>query len=179
MFCNGHVIFCSLGNSLQNFGLHPEQFAQNQNQYHQNTMCCHAQNAHGNRPNLLSSTIETQTGSSMKNIHIDDRAKVNYNQNCSWSGYYVQDGKKNRMNLANLRISSNGNISGAGGDVNGDFIIEGQLNQGNTFEFHKTYSAGWIVTYEGNMDGNTMKGLWSLPGQVQEDFEITMDDKVE
>jgi len=96
------------------------------------------------------------------------------NQKCYWKGYYVQNSEKNDMDFENLQISIQGNIIGSGDDANGFFTIEGQLNHDNTFMFNKNYSAGYTVIYEGTMDGIKMKGLWSLPDQDKEEFEIRM-----
>lgn len=92
----------------------------------------------------------------------------------SWKGWFVQGGQRHGMELPNLSIGFDGIISGNGSDPIGDFNITGVLNFDGTFSFDKQY-AEFSVIYEGNVEGLTLAGLWSLPDQPQEEFEISME----
>jgi hypothetical protein len=74
---------------------------------------------------------------------------VDDTQKAAWSGFYVQDGEQNVMDLENMQIGLNGEISGAGSDVVGDFTINGTLNADGSFNFDKAYD-GHTVSYKGN-----------------------------
>jgi len=94
-------------------------------------------------------------------------------QKVNWNGYYVQGGAQNEMFLENLQIDFEGGINGGGDDVCGAFSIVGSLNDDGTFTFEKAYSE-YSVMYNGLMEGTALRGMWSLAGQAEEEFEIKL-----
>merc|ERR1711862_1015790 len=89
-------------------------------------------------------------------------------------GSFVQGGNRYGMDFSNLHINFDGIISGNGSDGVGDFDIDGVLNFDGSFSFYKKYEE-FSVIYEGNVEGLALTGLWSLPDQPQEEFEISLE----
>jgi len=77
------------------------------------------------------------------------------------------------MTLDNMQIDFEGGINGGGEDVCGEFTISGNLKSDNTFNFEKAYDS-YSVQYNGKLEGMALRGNWSLPGQAEEEFEITL-----
>lgn len=83
----------------------------------------------------------------------------------AWAGSYEQDGVSNEMQFADFQIGvESPSISGSGNDTQGDFTIEGTLNDDATFTFIKTYSAtGLEIEYTGTLEPGRMSGNWTIP----------------
>merc|ERR1711988_81800 len=103
-------------------------------------------------------------------------------QKVAWKGFFIQGGEKHEMEIPNLLIGFDGIISGNGSDEVGNFIIDGVLNIDGSFSFYKKYfrkrsgqNEEFSVIYEGNVEGLSMNGLWSLPDQPQEEFQISLE----
>lgn len=93
-------------------------------------------------------------------------------QKASWTGFFMQDGVQNDMNLENMQIGLEGVISGAGSDAVGDFTISGNLDGESNFTFDKAY-AEHTVSYKGKLEGTRLAGQWSL-GDIEDEFEISL-----
>lgn len=91
-----------------------------------------------------------------------------------WTGYYLQDGIENEMNIDNLFISMNGQISGGGSDPVGDFNFSGQISPNGYFQFVKQYVGAHGVTYQGSVSAGCLSGKWMVNG-MSDDFSLNLD----
>ena len=79
-----------------------------------------------------------------------------------WHGHYSQGGSNHDMKLNSLRFK-NGKISGAGEDPNGQFVIDGHIQQNGQLEFTKQYIGKHAVHYKGQRNYKQIVGHWSIP----------------
>merc|ERR1712183_934156 len=72
-------------------------------------------------------------------------------------GWFDQGGDKYAMDFWDFRLSTNGDIRGAGSDAIGPFDLYGRLS-GNYFRFDKTYRGAHTVVYKGSKKGANLTG---------------------
>ena len=92
-----------------------------------------------------------------------------------WAGHYEQGGSKNNVSFKDMKLGTDGTITGSGSDPVGSFTINGKLN-GNNIEFNKAYAGAHTVKYSGTLNNGVIGGNWSLQGMTGK-FEIKMKTK--
>ena len=89
-----------------------------------------------------------------------------------WKGHYSQGGQNHEMLIDSLRFK-NGKISGAGEDPNGQFVIDGNIQNNGQLEFTKQYIGKHAVHYKGQRTYKQILGQWSIPEYGMHDsFEL-------
>jgi hypothetical protein len=104
--------------------------------------------------------------------------------NISWSGHYMDRGKKTQMHCDNFQISFDGSIFGHGEDIIGEFTIQGSADifsgsKEPKIRFDKQYKLAHPLTYSGvfkegkiigsyNYGSNNLNGEFELKPNSQE-----------
>ena len=91
-----------------------------------------------------------------------------------WSGYYVDNYIEEPFAIENLRISTTGEITGAGVDLEKSFDIKGAVNPQGGFQFIKQYEGAHAVSYKGTVSDGCLSGVWSCDGN-KGDFKLDLD----
>lgn len=91
-----------------------------------------------------------------------------------WTGYYVQYGVENEMIFDSMIVATNGTITGRGGDVTGEFQIQGSISSNGFFQFNKQYIGQHSVLYQGSVTNGCLSGTWSIDG-LKDEFVLNLD----
>ena len=121
-----------------------------------------------------------------KELKISGYVENNYEET-QWKGFYVQNGKAEAMEIPNLKIDEEGNITGSASDVAGESTFYGKMDTDEKnvdedllldIEFEKKYPE-WTIYYHGkiNLLRSKVKGHWGFQkGGKDATFELEMID---
>lgn len=90
-----------------------------------------------------------------------------------WTGYFLQELHPGRNKMDLHLTFRQGQMSGDGRDMVGDFIITGryQTSDGQCW-WHKRYLGKHDVIYKGYNEGKGIWGVWEIPPQQRGGFHI-------
>lgn len=91
--------------------------------------------------------------------------------NVVWKGYFIQEGYKFEMIFKNMQLKVGGAILGQGVDTVGAFSIQGHVTNQGHVKFIKQYGDKQGISYQGQLQGNLIRGLWNI-GVHSDAFEI-------
>ena len=97
------------------------------------------------------------------------------NHEVEWTGHYEQGGSKHDVTFQDIRLGTDGSITGGGKDGVGNFKVTGKLT-GSDVHFDKAYQGAHTVKYSGKLESGSIKGGWEVGG-AKGGFEIRMKTK--
>ena len=83
-----------------------------------------------------------------------------------WRGTFTQDGATQDMQFDQFSAEVGGPVTGSGSDNIGKFTIQGCVDATGQFVFIKQYVGKYALSYQGQMNGNSLSGVWFLQGNT-------------
>jgi hypothetical protein len=113
-----------------------------------------------------------------KSAEIFELEEACSHRNISWSGHYMDRGKKTQMHCDNFQISFDGSIFGHGEDIIGEFTIQGSADifsgsKEPKIKFDKQYKLAHPLTYTGVFKEGKIIGTYNYGGKnLNGEFEL-------